>query len=254
MILNGRLVLSSLVEVDGWAYLEARTAAAWKAGCDEMVRRGYARPSITAPDGAYRNLAGQQYWKSYWTNLHKPENAATPGWSNHGLGLSVDVYNIGQYPRPVVRRVFEAQGFSFNVPWENWHMTYVGTITAAAFTGAPIQGEEALSAAEVNQIQQMHDVTRTYLAGIIKGVGEEVKAVVRRESRMRLYQNKTTKEFMTADIATGRYEILAGQNEVDSLKYNGYLEIASEEIPQQVDQQRWDNIITKCPVNIKNIT
>lgn len=79
---------------------------------------------------------------------------------------------------------------------------------------------------------------------------------VRRESRLRLYKNTATGQFMAASIETGRYEILSGQSEVDSLVSNGYLEIAAGDAasPQAVDQTRWDNIIAKCPVDIKALT
>src|SRR5690606_23395235 len=96
---NGQLDTRTLTRVDGWALLAPATAASWAAACNEMVALGYPRPTITAPDGAYRDLAGQRYWKAYWTARGLPGNAATPGHSNHGWGTAVDLYNVYRYYR-----------------------------------------------------------------------------------------------------------------------------------------------------------
>lgn len=88
---------------------------------------------------------------------------------------------------------------------------------------------------------------------------ESIKSIVRRESRARLYQNTATKLYMIAKIDTGYCRVLAGatqaeqESEIDSLKQNGYLEIASEEVAQPVDQTRWDNVIAKCAAARKAI-
>jgi len=130
MAANGRLDTASLTKVDGWAFLERRTANAWNAFCAEMVSLGYARPSITAPDGAYRPYDQQVYWKKYWTDRGLPGNAATPGYSIHGLGQCVDIWNVGQYPRAVIVRVAAKYGFTFNVKSELWHVQHNGMIVA----------------------------------------------------------------------------------------------------------------------------
>ena len=133
MALNGQLDRASLSLVDGWAYLENNTARAWNAACAHMVKLGYPRPTITAPDGAYRDLAGQTYWKRYWTALGKPYNAATPGYSNHGWGKAVDIFKVYLWPRDILRAVFAQYGFTFNVASEPWHCTHNGlTISATA--------------------------------------------------------------------------------------------------------------------------
>lgn len=137
MALNGQLDRASLSLVDGWAYLESNTARAWNAACAHMVRLGYQRPTITAPDGAYRDLAGQVYWKNYWTALGKPYNAATPGFSPHGLGKAVDIYKVYEFPRDTLRAVFAQYGFSFNVASEAWHCTHNG-LTIASTVGTQI--------------------------------------------------------------------------------------------------------------------
>lgn len=120
-----------------------------------------------------------------------------------------------------------------------WSPVDLNAFTDTAFN---YNQEDSLSAAEVAEIKAYINSQTQYLAEI-----------VRRESRMRLYQNTATKQFMVASIQSGRYEILGGQSELDSLVANGYLEIAvgDSKKPQQVDQTRWNNIIAKCPVNIK---
>lgn len=133
---NGRLDTASLTLVDGWAYLERRTAAAWNAACDDMQRLGFARPTITAPDGGYRTYLRQLYWKTYWTDRGKPGNAATPGFSDHGWGTAVDIWNVAKFPRQILVTVFAAHGLHFNIPHEPWHAQHNGTTTAG--TGTPI--------------------------------------------------------------------------------------------------------------------
>ena len=136
MAANGYLPLSSLTKVDGWAYLETNTAHAWVAVCDELVALGYPRPTITAPDGAYRTYAQQVYWKTYWTARGLPGNASTPGFSNHGLGTCVDVWDVYKWPRDVLTRVMNKHGFVNDVasePW-HWHRTSINPADSGAAT------------------------------------------------------------------------------------------------------------------------
>lgn len=144
MASNGNLPPSSLTKVDGWAYLSPPTAAAWVGFCNEMESRGYPRPTVTAPDGAYRTLAQQHYWKAYWTGRGKPGNAATPGWSNHGWGTAIDIFNVYRYPRNVIVPVAAKYGFTFNVPSELWHIQHNGTWPAGGGT-TPIEKEEDMT-------------------------------------------------------------------------------------------------------------
>lgn len=141
MASNGRLDRSTLTQVDGWAYLANATAVAWVGFCNEIEAMGYPRPTITAPDGAYRDIQQQHYWKAYWTGRGKPGNAATPGWSNHGWGKCVDIFNVYRYPRHIIVPVAAKWGFTFNVPSELWHMQHNG-IMPAALPVTPIEEEE----------------------------------------------------------------------------------------------------------------
>lgn len=156
MARNGELNRADLVLVDGWAYLERRTAAAWNAGCDKLQRLGYARPSITAPDGAYRDLAGQVYWRTYWCNLHKCGNAAPPGYSNHGWARAADIFKVYLWPRAILRSVFQEMGFIFDVPSEDWHMRHDGreipgyaqTAGSTPYSTIPIQEDDMYTDAD----------------------------------------------------------------------------------------------------------
>ena len=141
---NGRLDRSTLTQVDGWAYLEPTTARGWVAACDELVKLGHPRPTITKPDGAYRDYAGQVRMKTYWTAQGKPLNAATPGTSNHGWGTCVDIYENWRWPRAVLVAVMRKHGFVFDFSPEPWHAHRTGvnpadTTTTAALNPTPIK-------------------------------------------------------------------------------------------------------------------
>ena len=49
----------------------------------------------------YRTYAEQVYLKQWWTSMGKPQNAATPGTSNHGTGMAADLSApFGSYNTP----------------------------------------------------------------------------------------------------------------------------------------------------------
>lgn len=158
MATNGRLALSNLVRVDGWAYLAPATAAAWTAVSAEMYFvYGVARPRILAPDGAYRTFERQQYWKKYWTSRGWPGNAATPGRSNHGWGTAVDIENYEQN-RAILARVLAKYGFTFNVPSERWHVQHNGMwpTTPAATAYKPIQEEDDMTPEQDQMLRSIY--------------------------------------------------------------------------------------------------
>lgn len=51
--------------------------------------------NITSSADAYRTYDQQVSCKASWTARGKPKNAATPGTSNHGWGMAVDVGGTG---------------------------------------------------------------------------------------------------------------------------------------------------------------
>src|SRR5690625_5094370 len=76
--------------------------------------------------GSKRNSSDRSYDGSIWRKV-KGANAASPGWSNHGSGLAVDIH-----PGPS-QEVFKSKGPAWGWSWdegrsngENWHFVYVG--------------------------------------------------------------------------------------------------------------------------------
>ena len=76
--------------------------------------------------GSKRNSSDRSYDGSIWRKV-KGANAASPGWSNHGSGLAVDIH-----PGPI-QEVFKSKGPAWGWSWdegrsngENWHFVYVG--------------------------------------------------------------------------------------------------------------------------------
>ena len=91
------------------------------------LRRRRQGLSTILPNGSqssYRTFSGQVLMKQMWTRLGKPQNAATPGTSNHGWGLAVDANNPGGV---------NASGADFgyqkkwsDAAWEPWHFKWAG--------------------------------------------------------------------------------------------------------------------------------
>jgi lysozyme len=78
-------------------------------------------------DSAYRPFLRQVYWRTYWCSLGQCFNAATPGFSNHGLGHAVDVPTWVQgWIRLHGKRFGWLKTEAFTEPW---HWTYVGGYT-----------------------------------------------------------------------------------------------------------------------------
>jgi hypothetical protein len=91
-----------------------------EAAFQELERAGY-KPYIAAGQDIYRDLAGQRYWKTYWTNLGKPGNAAAVGRSKHGLGVSADISGVPK--NATVIAIFKRHNIEFNYPPETWHVS-----------------------------------------------------------------------------------------------------------------------------------
>lgn len=79
---------------------------------------------INGCDSAYRPLDRQVFWKNWWCEHGNCGNAATPGTSNHGLGLAIDVPQW-------VRGYIDQHGSRFgwckcwsDASWEWWHIKF----------------------------------------------------------------------------------------------------------------------------------
>lgn len=137
---NGNLAQSDLTEVDGWAELTPRTAAAFLAACAFIVLHYSVRPRITKPYGAYRDLAMQRLVKRLYGIL-----AATPGYSNHGLGIAFDMDNVTAIARAVggiaiLDGIMARFGFNRNASngsggIEEWHYTLVAVVDLTGVAG-----------------------------------------------------------------------------------------------------------------------
>ena len=79
---------------------------------------------INGCDSAYRPYARQVYWKAYWCGQGHCENAATPGTSNHGLGVATDDSpQLIQFTKEHGRRFCWAKT---EAAWEDWHYNFTG--------------------------------------------------------------------------------------------------------------------------------
>lgn len=87
-----------------------------------LLKRNYRRVSRGRSKSSDRTWDG-----STWEKRPGRPNTASPGWSNHGSGLAVDIH-----PGPI-QEVFKAKGSAWGWSWaegrrngENWHFCYVG--------------------------------------------------------------------------------------------------------------------------------
>lgn len=61
----------------------------------------------------YRDFEGQVYQKEKWTSNGKPQNAATPGTSNHGFGIAVDIGNLYQLQKQDFDAVWTSEEYNW---------------------------------------------------------------------------------------------------------------------------------------------
>lgn len=147
MTANGKLADSQLVTVDGWARLTPNTAAAYTAAKNFIHTHHNVSPQITPPYGAYRDLATQVTVKHLYGRL-----AATPGYSNHGLGIAFDMNNVTTVSAAVgglgkLDGIMARFGFNRNASngaggIEQWHYSLVAVVDLAGVGGmTPVEVE-----------------------------------------------------------------------------------------------------------------
>ena len=118
---NGRLPSSALASIPGRGRLHKPAAYAYTAMAHTARARGV---SLAIYDGSisrsYRTLSQQYAAKRTYGS-----NAATPGTSNHGWGLAVDLHS------PAQRRWIDNNGERYgwakkwsDASWEYWHLRY----------------------------------------------------------------------------------------------------------------------------------
>lgn len=88
----------------------------------ELLKRNYRRVSR----GRYKS-SDRSWDGSTWEKRAGRPNTASPGWSNHGSGLAVDIH-----PGPI-QDIFKSDGPAWGWSWaegkrngESWHFVYVG--------------------------------------------------------------------------------------------------------------------------------
>jgi hypothetical protein len=140
MSTNGKLRSDQLTTVDGWAELTPATARAYLAAAAFILLHYGIRPQITRPYGAYRSLSMQRVVKAIYGRL-----AATPGYSNHGLGIAFDMDNVMAIARAVgglveLDSIMARFGFDRNAGngsggIEEWHYGLVAIVDLAGVAG-----------------------------------------------------------------------------------------------------------------------
>lgn len=123
---NGRIPASALMRIPGNGRLLRAAAIAYTAMYLRAKRDGV---SLVIIEGAirrtYRELAAQIAARRMWCNLGKCGNAAIPGTSNHGWGITVDLMSLLQ--RAWIDRHGAFYGWAkkwSDAPWEWWHMKW----------------------------------------------------------------------------------------------------------------------------------
>lgn len=94
------------------------------AAFNSMALAAGERLATNGCDSAYRPYARQVYWKAYWCGQGHCENAATPGFSNHGNGVATD-----DSPRLIQFTKEHGARFGWRKTealWEAWHYNWVG--------------------------------------------------------------------------------------------------------------------------------
>src|SRR4051812_19225172 len=121
---TGRLPRSQLSPIAG-GWLRRDAAAAWNAMNHEAQRRFGVTLRPGGPISSYRTYAQQVAIRRVKCSQGRCQDAAVPGRSNHGRGISVDVAD--QRFRDVIARIGEKYGWAkkwSDAPWERWHYTY----------------------------------------------------------------------------------------------------------------------------------
>ena len=119
---NGRRVSVGLSEVGGGRYLNTRAAPSYRAMMAAARRDGVNLSLLSA----FRSMEQQQHLYSLYRS-GRGNKAARPGYSNHQMGLSVDLGNTGGYGGRNYRWLKQNAarfGFYNDVRGEPWHWTY----------------------------------------------------------------------------------------------------------------------------------
>lgn len=129
---NGYLPDSALAPIPG-GRLSKEAAASWNAMIAAAKGKGLPIPVPDGSESTYRTYEQQVSLKAYWTQQGSPDNAATPGTSNHGWGTAVDCAEDATHHAATIDEVGEPYGWSkkwSDAPWESWHNHYKSGVWA----------------------------------------------------------------------------------------------------------------------------
>jgi LAS superfamily LD-carboxypeptidase LdcB len=124
---NGKAVPLTVEDIGGGFYLAEGAAGAWLAMLEAAERAGIKLFVNTAFRANDEQLRLYQLWKDGKGNL-----AAAPGYSNHQMGLSVDIGGVGSYQSAAYAWLSaNARRFGFvnDVSGEYWHWTWKGLLS-----------------------------------------------------------------------------------------------------------------------------
>lgn len=149
---NGRLPTSALAPIPGNGRLRKDAAAAYNAMARAAAANGVSLAIHERSVGrTYRDLA-----KQYLAKRIYGRNAATPGTSNHGWGLSVDLMN--GYQRAWIDRNGARFGWAkrwSDASWEWWHLRWREGIWSPAPAGPPVISPGSRNTTYVKKLQRL---------------------------------------------------------------------------------------------------
>ena len=151
----GKLPSTMLIKVDGGGFLHPKAAKAWKALVAKAAADGIELKPTSAGD-LYRSydvqkrgfltryqlepIAGagtRKFEGKVWYLKKGNAPLASPGTSNHNLGIAIDVANASGKVLEWMKANIEAYGFSWELQEEAWHIRLVcGDNLPAVVTGA----------------------------------------------------------------------------------------------------------------------
>jgi hypothetical protein len=271
---NGKAPSAVLVEVEPGNHLRADAAAAWvlfRAACfaatgvwltATSANRTYARQVELFLERYSTRNSGRKsrVWNGtrYWLKAGQAD-AATPGTSNHGWAIAVD---MGGYSRAWSWIVANCGRFGFSLSeglsvGEKWHIVFVrawdGRLSGGgrleegqlSTPGTPIGGpdipvEDTLSAAEVTEIKNHIDESeKRLLAKIEEESRGRVYVVTDGDIRGRVY---------IVHLSTGVYMHIGSTSQLESIAVSGYKYAAPGSLtaPTPVTAVVLRNILKDC--------
>lgn len=220
---NGRIPPGDLATVQGGLQLLWVTAAAWAALVEDVRAETGVTLVISSPDGAYRSYARQEQVTGTGNHRYKP------GYSVHGWGRAIDVWNHTSVPRATLVRLAAKHGFKFTImPSEPWHMEHDGSTSGSGGGGSTPQEEEEMTQAQV----------------------DDIKSALRRESRPRLYRNKDNGQQMAIRVETGYVRVFSSPEDRDVLIGLG---IIAPEVAVDVDTATYNGLIGEANKQLARI-